>query len=71
MNLGYSTEALSDFDEALRLSKFTYSDAFGNRAFIKYSTGDFTGAMQDCEKALQLDSENLELKSFKESIPNQ
>ena len=68
MNLGFTNEALQDFDNAIKFSNSTYCDAFGNRAYIKFLSGNYAAALQDCNSALQLEPENEALLALKERI---
>jgi tetratricopeptide (TPR) repeat protein len=71
MYLGFSQAALEDFNEAVKLSNFLYSDALGNRAFVKSKLGDIEGALQDCEKAIAIEPTNEEFLKLKENILNE
>jgi tetratricopeptide (TPR) repeat protein len=68
MHFGLTEEALADYDEAVRLSNFTYGSALRNRAFVKLQLEDITGALQDCNKALQLEPTNEEFLALKDTI---
>ena len=72
--------AIEDFTRAIELDdKFT--DAYIQRAIVKSELGDYRGALIDNNKALELDSKNIEInrnnifikmhmQRFDEAIPD-
>jgi tetratricopeptide (TPR) repeat protein len=70
MRTGLIEEALSDFEEAVKLTHSTNSDMLFNCAFVKYKLGNNTEALTDCDKALRLLPNNKDLLNLKEKILN-
>lgn len=69
VTLGRLREALLDFDKAEALSTTKkYCGIYGNRAIARYKLEEFGNALQDCNKALQIEPDNKKLLALKDSI---
>ncbi|MGA8580081.1 MAG: hypothetical protein WB579_15455, partial [Bryobacteraceae bacterium] len=53
LRLKHFTEALSDFDNAIRIDP-TYINAYQNRSAARRGLGDTAGSNADLEKSLEL-----------------
>lgn len=47
------TSALNNFDKTISLDSF-FSEAYNDRAFVKYKLKEYKEAIKDCEKAIEL-----------------
>lgn len=72
-------KAIADYDEAIELNTFDYSDnlgpknprksmAYANRGNAYFSKGEVGKAAADCEKAIELDPSNANAYSCREAV---
>jgi tetratricopeptide (TPR) repeat protein len=64
---GNPTEALADYDEALRLQP-ALAAAYNNRGATRYELGDLAGALADCDEALRLQPNNADFLSNRGAV---